>query len=293
MPKPEATDPFPDWRSKPTMDGTRPGPEIVPGVKGPPVRVNISVVNQVKLKGKGQRGNSLTHREFYAVPLYLNVGMDAATKALESFAAIDFHETKTATGIDRDVKHTSHGHFLSFLQQSLVAITFSFQAIEAFANAVIGDELAGGQFFDGSKRGKPATFTASGVQRDYSTERKLTEALPQLTGENPIKKDFQLWRDFKELLDLRNEAIHLKWERQQRALQPGVLLDDHTLWHLIVNTEIVKHPKTAAHVIHHFSRKLEPVPPWLWHIIDEFGIPDARSRDEPGSSVTTNRIQRR
>src|SRR5215204_4109728 len=127
-------DPFHDWRSRPTATGIRRDPDIAPGVKAPERRVLVVPINLVKKKGK--RGNIISYREFYPVALSLDIAMNAAEQARAAFNAIEYHEYQTARGTDRSVKHESHDSLLSFLEHAMVAVTFSFQALETFANEV-------------------------------------------------------------------------------------------------------------------------------------------------------------
>jgi len=179
----------------------------------------------------------------------------------------------------------------------MVAQTFSAQAIETFANEVIGDVMVGGKFLQVTTRSGRQRFTGAAIQRNCSTEEKVADVLPRLLAVAPIDKSGRLWNDFKTLLNLRDDIIHLKSGSQRHDRQHGVILDSSTLWHRLLNLDIHEQPKTAALVLHHFGQAVEPEPPWVPHIVDKFGIADSRPRpiETPGTvtTITVEKLRRK
>jgi hypothetical protein len=299
QPNPEADTapdrPFHDWRSRPAIIGTRRDPRLAPGVQGPEQNVLVVPINPVKKRGK--KGGTITHREFYPVALSLDIAMKASVLAEAAFNAIEFHVRESTAGPEREVKLESHHALLDYLEQCMVAQTFSAQAIETFANEVIGDVLAGGKFSNVNTRSGLKRFTGAAIQRNCSTEEKVGDVLPRLLPVAPIDKSGRLWNDFKTLLDLRDDIIHLKSESQRHDRQYGVILDSSTLWHRLLNLDIREQPRTAALVLHHFGQAVEPEPTWVPHIVDKFGIADARPRPvkTPGTitTITVEKLRRK
>ncbi len=278
--------PFHDWRSRPAVIGTHQQSGLAPGSQGPEQKVLVVPINPVKKRGK--KGGTITHREFYPVALSLDIAMKAADLAEAAFNAIDFHVRESTAGPERDVKFESHDALLDYLEQCMVAQTFSAQAIETLANEVIGDVLAGGKFIEVNTRSGLKRFTGAAIQRNCSTEEKVADVLPRLLPVAPIDKSGRLWNDFKTLLDLRDDIIHLKSESQRHDRQHGVVLDNSTLWHRLLNLNIHEQPRTAALVLHHFGQAVELEPTWIPHVIDKFGIADSRARqvETPGTITT-------
>ena len=286
---------FHDWRSRPAVIGTRRQPGLAPGIQGPEQKVLVVPINPVKKRGK--KGGTITHREFYPVALSLDIAMKAASLAAAAFNTIEFHVRELEAGPERAVKLESHDALLDYLEQCMVAQTFSAQAIETFANEVIGDVLAGGKFFQVNTRSGRKRFTGAAIQRNCSTEEKVADVLPRLLPVAPITKAGRLWNDFKSLLNLRDDIIHLKSESQRHDRQHGVALDNSTLWHRLLNLDIHEQPKTAALVLHHFGQAVEPEPMWIPHVIDKFGIADSRQRpvETPGTvtTITVEKLRRK
>jgi hypothetical protein len=288
---PATNKPFHDWRSRPAVIGTRRQPGLAPGTQGPEQKILVVPINPVKKRG------IITHRGFYPVALSLDIAMKAADLAAAAFNAIEFHVRESTAGPERAVKLDSHDALLDYLEQCMVAQTFSAQTIETFANEVIGDVLAGGKFLQVNTRSGRKRFTGAAIQRNCSTEDKFANVLPQLLPVAPIDKSGRLWNDFKTLLNLRDDIIHLKSESQRHDRQHGVTLDNSTLWHRLLNLDIHEQPKAAALVLHHFGQAVEPEPTWIPHVIDKFGVADSRPRpvETPGTitTITVEKLRRK
>ena len=262
-----------DWRCRPALVMTWTGPNTLsivdPEAPGP--KKLVVAANQVEKKG-AQRG-TITHRDCNFVALSLDIAIKAAERGLQAFNSIDFHEDSTTTPkrIDRSIAHTTDDLFLEYAEQFMVAVTFSFHAVETFANDVIGANVTEQEPFDVGTEETPKRLNAVGLQAFYSTSEKVGIALPRLLGISPMPKsakEGQDWDRFRKLEKLREEIIHLKWHRQYRSGD----IDNATLWFTFINSDIWQQPRSAAVVLHYFARSLVPQPHWLPHIVKTFDL---------------------
>lgn len=133
-----------------------------------------------------------------------------------------------------------------YFEQCMVAVTFSFQAIEAFANQLIIDGLSGTLRLE--RKDGPVDWGAADIERRCSTEEKVGVILPSITKvKSP--KGTKLWQDFQELKDLRDDTIHLKSKDQYVRGRP----DDQTLYFRLLNCDPLDAPRTGISVMKYFS----------------------------------------
>ena len=133
-----------------------------------------------------------------------------------------------------------------FFEQSMIAATFSFQSIEAFANQLIDQGLTGSlrlQWKNG-----PVDLTPTEVERRCSTPEKIGVVLPEIT-KAASPKGTHLWEQFVKLKAMRDSAIHLKSRDQYVRGAP----DDQTLYYRLLNADPLAAPRCAVAVIKHFS----------------------------------------
>jgi hypothetical protein len=266
-----ARDSLLDWRCKRAVLLTRTGPNTYSGddIEGP--KSVAVVVNPVEKKGK-HRG-TITHRDCFPVALSLDIAMKAATRARQAYDEIDFRNDSSSpprrTG--RFMTHETEDSFLEYAEQFMIAVTFSFQAIETFANDVIGMMMQDGVPFEVGTKEKPKALTAIALQEYYSTKDKILIALPRLLNVDPMPtsgKQCQDWDNFRKLQNLRDDITHLKWHQQYRSGD----IDNRTLWYTVLNTDIERQPKAAAVVLSYFGKALGQQPQWLSHIIETYDL---------------------
>lgn len=79
------------------------------------------------------------------------------------------------------VREESVSDLYYFFEQSIISVTMSFQAIEIFANAIIGRK-ATKSIVVKRKGGVEKNLSPAEAERDFSTEEKLGQVLPDILG---------------------------------------------------------------------------------------------------------------
>ena len=144
-----------------------------------------------------------------------------------------------------------------FFEQSIVCVTLSFQAIEIFANAIIGRRAA--QHIQVKRKGGvQKTLTPGEAERELSTEEKLGQILPTILGV-PTPRGIRVWQHFKHLKEARDATVHLK----SRDIYTGSRVDRESLFFYFLNHDAREHPGAALKVISHFFPLHQPR--WLKH----------------------------
>ena len=127
----------------------------------------------------------------------------------------------------------------------MVAATFSYQALEAFANQLVAEGLTGTMRLE--RRDGPVDWDAEQIERWVSTEEKLSNVLPTLTS-RADPKGTKLWQQVVLLKDIRDATIHLKSQNQYVRGRP----DDQTLYFQLLNANPEDFPRWAIAMIRHF-----------------------------------------
>lgn len=178
------------------------------------------------------------------VSLALNVAIHAANDAARKRRLI--HPASETHGRHLWVTAKELPTLYEFFEKSMVALSFSFQAIESFVNQLITDGLKG--TLEIERRSGTVDWDAETIERNCSTEEKLVSVLPAVTtAKSP--KGTELWESFVELKRLRNSTIHLKSIDQYVRGRA----DDQTLYYRLLTVDILKSPRTAIAVMKHFS----------------------------------------
>jgi hypothetical protein len=103
------------------------------------------------------------------------------------------------------IRNERLGDLYSFFEQSMVAVTMSFQAVELFANTIIGRRAKGTITIVRKK--ETLQLNADEAERRLSTDEKLADVLPALMNVSSPKQ-FQVWQRFKQLKDWRDDTMH-------------------------------------------------------------------------------------
>ena len=126
----------------------------------------------------------------------------------------------------------------------MVVSAFSFQALEVFCNQSIGRSVRGTTVV--KRRGKRVSLTAEEIERQLSTNEKLSQVLPEIF-DIPTPKGKKVWEPFKELQESRDSAIHLKSNHQYAV-------DENTLYYQFLTGKFEHYPRAAADMISYFQR---------------------------------------
>jgi hypothetical protein len=108
----------------------------------------------------------------------LNIASNAAAAGKSTRSQLIFINGASPVGTVRMVTNETLPHLFDFFEQSMIAVTFSFQALEAFANQQIQARLKG--TYTVQRRSGPKDLSADELERELATEEKLATVLPDL-----------------------------------------------------------------------------------------------------------------
>jgi hypothetical protein len=131
----------------------------------------------------------------------------------------------------------------------------SFQAIEIFANAIIGRKSTKNIVVN-RKGGVEKNLTPIEAERELSTEEKLGQVLPNILGVSS-PRGHRPWQSFKSLKEARDATVHLK----SRDIYTRNDADRESLFFYYLNHDAREYPGAAIKVISHFFP--EQLPRWL------------------------------
>ena len=171
------------------------------------------------------------------------------------------------------VRNENVGDLYYLFEQSIISVTMSFQAIEIFANAIIGRK-ATRNIVVKRKGGVEKNLTPMEAERELSTEEKLGQVLPNILGVSSPRGN-RAWQSFKNLKDARDATVHLK----SHDIYTRNNVDRESLFFYYLNHDAREYPKAAIKLISHFFPK--QLPRWLCYAKENF------DRDSRFVSATT------
>jgi hypothetical protein len=236
------TDRLGDWRID-TVVATAEGNPGIPA--GLPVRL-MSL-------SKHKKHKYLSFVTPSASALALNIAINAAAMAEALRPQLLLVPMLTADGNRGfQIRDESISNLYAFFEQSMIAVTLSFQAVELFANSTIGRKSTG-NFRIRGRKGIEIEVTPADAERTLSTEEKLRQVLPSLLqAPSPVGK--RVWQTFKKLKSARDSTVHLKSNDMYTVNQ----VDRESLFFYFFNTDAREHPEAAIKVISHFCKGKEP-----------------------------------
>lgn len=177
----------------------------------------------------------------------------------------------------RSVRDDTLPVLYDYLAQSMVTVAFAYQAIEAFANRVVGTAPA--ETFEVDMRDGRRTLTREQAQRWLSTDRKLTELLPKIHAVRS-PKGRRPWKGFRELASLRDDLIHLK---DHHADPRG---KGQSVFHRLLADGVGHHPTSSVSMIAWFyTTGSEAAPRWLQALMSREGLDISRLKSGgPGTA---------
>lgn len=190
--------------------------------------------------------------------LALNVALRSAVMAEVMRPRFATTEMRTHTG-ERGfmVRDECLADLYYFFEQAMITATMSFQALELFANAIIG-RRATGKVRVKRKQGEIELSPAQ-AERQLSTEEKFGQVLPSvLNVPSPVGN--RTWQRFKRLKSSRDSTVHLKSVDMFTRNQ----VDRESLFFHFLNTDCREYPGDAIKVIAHYLPGNKK-PRWLRH----------------------------
>ena len=106
------------------------------------------------------------------------------------------------------------GIIFDMLEEDMESIIMAYAAIEAFVNETVQPE---DKIYIARKGNIIVTPLSYEEFTRMTLEEKLDQVLPKKLGTQPIDKDGKdnIWRDYKELENLRHDIIHMRGEKRQ------------------------------------------------------------------------------
>jgi hypothetical protein len=199
-----------------------------------------------------------------ATALALSVALKSAVEAKRLSTALIFEDVDTPKGKGKSVGYKDVVPLYDYFEQCMIAVTFSFQALETYSNQIIADNLKG--TFDLERRKELRSFTSIEIEKEVSTEEKLATVLPQLLNLSS-PKGHKVWEDFVKLKRARDSTTHFKSYDQFHARFEKEIIDRDTLFYQFLNNDTTNFPKWAIYMIKYFASVGE-LPRWLLKLLE-------------------------
>ena len=230
-----------DWRVWKAAQVAADGPPVYPG--GDPVKAgdHVYVITNLEKSAIGD----VSFVTPSPVALALNVaisGANAAERLRRTLKPLPTKQPSQSRWLGVPRLADLYGYF----EQCMITATFSYQAVEAFANQIVIEGLSGTIRLQ--RRDGPVDLNAQEVERRCSTEEKVGTVLPYVTG-IASPKGTRLWENLATLKDIRDATIHLKSKDQYVRGRP----DNQTLYFQLLNIEPKTLPTWAIAAIRYFS----------------------------------------
>lgn len=240
-----------DWRIENVTTLAEDLPSNYPG--GPDHKAGARVTTVTVTRRSS--GDLISFETPGATALALNIAIVAARKAEELRSRVKYVSAVSPYGPGQTVPGESSTALYDFLEQCMIAVTFSFQALETFCNYSITRNLTGKMVIR-LKRGEE-NLTASEIERFLSTGEKLAKILPKLL-DIPTPSGKAIWERFVKLQQARDATMHLKGFDQN----PQSSIDRESLFFQLLNRDPFEFPETAVALISHFHDGKDR-PRWL------------------------------
>lgn len=203
--------------------------------------------------------------------LALSIAIRASHAAQKIWRRVKFQQ-QPGTGKFKFIEQGDSPLLFDYFEQSMISATFSFQALEAFANQVLEDRLGGGQTYTIARKKGPQTLDSASLQRELSTEEKLATVLPDLF-KVVSPKGKKIWQHFVGLKRVRDATIHLK--TIDHYVVGGV--DKHTLFYQLLNHNARQFPRVSIDLMTYYNGGQQPT--WLAYAQEQLEQPDDNSDD--------------
>ena len=195
------------------------------------------------------------------VALSLNISFVSSINAKEIYQLIKFEDSIGPKGNQKKVANEYIKSLFDYFENCMVSVVFSFQAIESFCNSVLSEDP--NKIFKVNYRGKIINKRAFEIERDSSTEEKLSEIIPQELNISIPKTD-KLWQKFIDLKFVRDSTVHFKSNDMFSKIEN---IDDNSLFYLFIKNDPIIYPTSAFEIINYFTKSLGPTP-WKSHIYE-------------------------
>ena len=244
-------DPYFDWR---IWFATTLAADLPAAFPGGPSHEAGAAVRVATVAGDARSPSFITPS---SSALALGASIRAAEEADDRRTSLSLTSVIGPDGRGISIADESTSALYDFFERAYVAIVFSYQAIEAYANEQIAGRLTAP--IEMSVRGRIETLDAESIERWIPTSQKLVDVLPALRNVASPKKALW-WPSFKELERLRDATVHLKaghaYPRATSRLRRSYFHE------LLAAKSIRLFPQIAVRTIGHFETD-PPRPGWL------------------------------
>lgn len=236
-----------DWRYAAATRLAKDVPAAYPG--GPSHKAGAAVYLSALVKTAD--GENIGFNAPSATAMALNVARKAALDAATIHSELEYRPVVTPDGPGKAVCPSSDSRLFDFFEQCMVSAVFSYHAVEVFCNHTIARELK--EAIVVKRRGKRMSLSPSDLERQLSTEEKLSQVLPKVK-DLPTPKGKAVWEPFKRLKEARDSTVHLKSNDQHTV-------DRDSLFFQFLSRRVDEYPEAAAAMIRYFLP--EGAPRWL------------------------------
>jgi hypothetical protein len=273
-----------DWRIHAITRLEKDLPDRGPGRRAKPAGSVVAVVREMQPR----TGERFSYVDFSSTALALNIAIAADRRAAELRTHVTPEKFEIVTGSYHTIPDDKLSGFYDFIEQSMIAILFSYQALEAFSNLTIQEELGDTGTYTVTrtiaKVKQKIAWTAPDVERKCSTEEKITEIVPKLLGKS-FTKGNTVGQSFTKLKKIRDDVTHLKYRDQRGAAMANYGGDSSSVFFRMVNGDYLEIPRTAVTVLDYFT-KPTGTPRWLRFPLSLYDI-------VPTEATGTTRIKTR
>ena len=259
------SNPYPvDWRIRIVTHLTKDVPAAYDG--GPSHKAGALVVQSTP--GKDAQGRHMGFATPSPVGLALSLAIKASEQAAALRAAINESRSVSPFGPSTNVTLDTIAELYDYFEHCMTAVTFSFQALEAYCNEVILYK-APEQYALKRKKNELLVHPTE-LERIASTDEKLAVVLPDLLGvETP--RGGKLWRPYQELKDLRDSTIHIKSHDFSPGVRKPQELNISSLFVRLLQADVMSWPKASVALINYFDT--DDVPRyWVDPVVKKLGI---------------------
>jgi hypothetical protein len=237
-------DKFGDWRISAVGTLKEDIPAAYPG--GPSHKAGTPIYPSTLVQTEDKQNIGFTLPSSTAMAL--NIAINAAKSAKDFKSRIEYGKVVTPQGSGLAVDHDSDEYLFNYFEQCMIAVTFSYQAIEVFCNHTIAREIK--EATEVKRRKKRVILSPLELERQLSTEEKISLILPKIKG-LPTPKGKRPWEAFKKLKEARDSTIHMKNIDQQAV-------DTESLYFQFLSKDCDIFPQAAIAMIHYFLNGKEP-----------------------------------
>lgn len=179
-----------------------------------------------------------------APSLAISIATKAANRAVQTRSTLAWQRSPAVE--EKVLDFPQIPRLFDYFEEAMTAATFSFQALESFANQLITDLVK--TPFTLQRKDGPREFDAEGLERQATTEEKLATILPHVTS-RPTPKGKAIWARFKRLKAVRDSTIHLKSADHYRRGD----VDRESLYSRLLDADAREFPRVSIELMRHFS----------------------------------------